>query len=160
MCGYVGSPFCLKHHFRMLIDGAPGVGKTTLCRKFCKDWGAGQILKQFSIVWLLNQREERIAKAKSLDDLFQHCSARDTDMFVCLCVLVCLWELQVTHSSCKCATATIAFLSPQAIYNSALCVCVCVYVCVCVCMYVYMCMCICVCVCGCVCVCVCVDMHS
>ena len=59
-------------HFRMLIDGAPGVGKTTLCRKFCKDWGAGQILKQFSIVWLLNLREERIAKAKSLDDLFQH----------------------------------------------------------------------------------------
>ena len=59
-------------HFRMLIDGAPGVGKTTLCRKFCKDWGAGQILKQFSFVWLLNLREERIAKAKSLDDLFQH----------------------------------------------------------------------------------------
>ena len=59
-------------HFRMLIDGAPGVGKTTLCRKFCKDWGAGQVLKQFSFVWLLNLREERIAKAKSLDDLFQH----------------------------------------------------------------------------------------
>ena len=59
-------------HFRMLIDGAPGVGKTTLCRNFCKDWGAGQILKQFSIIWLLNLREERIAKAKSLDDLFQH----------------------------------------------------------------------------------------
>ena len=61
-----------SQHFKMLIDGAPGVGKTTLCRKFCKDWGAGQILKQFCIVWLLNLREERIAKAKSLDDLFHH----------------------------------------------------------------------------------------
>ena len=28
---------------------------------------------------------ERIAKAKSLDHLFQHCSAGDTDMCVCLC---------------------------------------------------------------------------
>ena len=30
-------------HFRMLIDGAPGVGKTLLCRRFCKDWGTGNI---------------------------------------------------------------------------------------------------------------------
>ena len=59
-------------HFRMLIDGAPGIGKTVLCRKFCKDWGAGRILQQFSMVWLLHLREERIAKAKTIDDLFQH----------------------------------------------------------------------------------------
>ena len=58
-------------HFRMLIDGAPGVGKTVLCRRFCKDWGAGNILQQFSIVWLLHLRDEEIAKAKSIEDLFQ-----------------------------------------------------------------------------------------
>ena len=56
-------------HFRMLIDGAPGVGKTVLCRRFCKDWGAGNILQQFSIVWLLHLRDEEIAKAKSIEDI-------------------------------------------------------------------------------------------
>ena len=58
-------------HFRMLIEGAPGVGKTVLCRRFCKDWGAGNILQQFSIVWPLHLRDEEIAKAKSIEDLFQ-----------------------------------------------------------------------------------------
>ena len=60
-----------KRKFKMLIDGAPGVGKTVLCRRFCKDWGAGNILQQFSIVWLLHLRDEEIAKAKSIKDLFQ-----------------------------------------------------------------------------------------
>ena len=61
-----------NRHFRMLIDGAPGVGKTVLCRQFAKDWGTGEILQQFSIVKLLHLREERVAKAKSIEDLFQH----------------------------------------------------------------------------------------
>ena len=60
-----------KRKFKMLIDGAPGVGKTVLCRRFCKDWGAGNILQQFYIVWLLHLRDEEIAKAKSIEDLFQ-----------------------------------------------------------------------------------------
>ena len=61
-----------NRHFKMLIDGAPGVGKTVLCRQFAKDWGKGKILQQFSIVKLLHLREERVAKAKSIEDLFQH----------------------------------------------------------------------------------------
>ena len=58
--------------FKMLIDGAPGVGKTVLCRRFCKDWAAGEILEEFPLVWLLHLRDPAIAKAKSIDDLFQH----------------------------------------------------------------------------------------
>ena len=59
-----------NRHFRMLIDGAPGVGKTVLCRQFAKDWGTGKILQQFSIVKLLHLREERVAKAQFIEDLF------------------------------------------------------------------------------------------
>ena len=61
-----------KFKFKMLIDGAPGVGKTVLCRRFCKDWAAGEILEEFPLVWLLHLRDPAIAKAKSIDDLFQH----------------------------------------------------------------------------------------
>ena len=61
-----------KHKFKMLIDGAPGVGKTVLCRRFCKDWAAGEILQEFSLVWLLHLRDLTISKAKSIEELLQH----------------------------------------------------------------------------------------
>ena len=47
-------------------------GKTVLCGQFAKDWGTAKILQQFSIVKLLHLREERVAKAQSIEDLFQH----------------------------------------------------------------------------------------
>ena len=60
-----------KKHFKMLLDGAPGVGKSVLSRRFCKDWANGRILKQFVIVKLLHLRDEDVAKASSVQDLFQ-----------------------------------------------------------------------------------------
>ena len=59
---------------KMLIDGAPGVGKTTLSRKISHMWAKGELRthKQYWLVLLLHLRESAISKAKTIDDFFYH----------------------------------------------------------------------------------------
>ena len=56
----------------MLIDGAPGVGKTTLSRKASLMWAKGELLERYWLVLLLHLRETAISKAKTVDDFFYH----------------------------------------------------------------------------------------
>jgi hypothetical protein len=58
---------------KMLIDGAPGVGKTTLSRNVSCMWAKGELLKGYYwLVLLLHLRESAISKAKTIDDFFYH----------------------------------------------------------------------------------------
>ena len=65
----------LSNHHRqklILIEGAPGVGKTTFSWEFCRKWGRGEILQDHSLLLLLPLRDNNLKEAKTLSDLFYH----------------------------------------------------------------------------------------
>ena len=56
----------------ILVEGAPGVGKSTFAWEFCRKWMNGEIAQQYHLVLLLRLRDERIRSAQYLEDLFFH----------------------------------------------------------------------------------------
>ena len=63
-----------SHHQQnlVLIEGAPGVGKTTFSWEFCRKWGKGEILQDHFLLLLLPLRDNNLKEAKTLSDLFYH----------------------------------------------------------------------------------------
>ena len=53
----------------VLVEGAPGVGKTTLSWEICKRWSEGNLFKQYSLILLLRLRDESVQSAQTLKDL-------------------------------------------------------------------------------------------
>ena len=53
---------------RVVIDGPPGIGKTTLCRKLLNMWSNGEG-KHYGLVLYCPLRSKKIAEAKTLSDL-------------------------------------------------------------------------------------------
>ena len=65
----------LKHtdsseSLRVVIDGPPGIGKTTLCRKLLNMWSNGTLHQQYDLVLYCPLRNSKIATATTLTDLF------------------------------------------------------------------------------------------
>ena len=56
----------------VLVEGAPGVGKSTFAWEFCRRWERGEIAQQYQLVLLLRLRDERMSRAESLKDLIYH----------------------------------------------------------------------------------------
>ena len=53
----------------VLVEGAPGVGKTTLSWEVCKRWAEGILFKQYSLLLLLRLRDETVQNAVAIKDL-------------------------------------------------------------------------------------------
>ena len=56
----------------ILIEGAPGVGKSTFAWEFCRRWERGEIAQQYQLVLLLRLRDQRMSNAQNLRDLLYH----------------------------------------------------------------------------------------
>ena len=53
----------------ILLEGAPGCGKSTLSVYICQQWEKGQLFNQFKIVILIQLRDPAVRNAKDLADL-------------------------------------------------------------------------------------------
>ena len=53
----------------ILIEGGPGMGKSTLAVKICKCWANGELLEEYNAVILLPLRDPEIQAANSIGDL-------------------------------------------------------------------------------------------
>ena len=63
----------------ILVEGAPGVGKSTFAWELCRRWERGEIAQQYRLVLLLRLRDDRISKAQNLRDLLYHPKASVCD---------------------------------------------------------------------------------
>ena len=56
----------------VLVEGAPGAGKSTFVSKLCREWGEGNILREYQLVVLLRLQDRQVQTAKNLMDIFFH----------------------------------------------------------------------------------------
>ena len=61
-----------SHPKCILVEGAPGVGKSTFAWKLCHKWGKGKSLQQYQLVVLLRLRDKSVRAATNISDLFQY----------------------------------------------------------------------------------------
>ena len=65
----------LKHNddnspIKVVVDGPPGVGKTTLCHKLCNMWAKNELKKcSFDLVFVISLRDEEVSSAERIYDL-------------------------------------------------------------------------------------------
>ena len=56
----------------ILVEGAPGVGKTTLAWELCCQWREGNLLQKWELVVFIQLRNQYISSVQSLEQLLHH----------------------------------------------------------------------------------------
>ena len=60
----------------VLVEGAPGIGKSTFAWKACRKWAKGKLFQEYDLVVLLQMRDKKVKEAKKLVDLFYHLDSK------------------------------------------------------------------------------------
>ena len=63
----------------ILIEGAPGSGKSTLSLHICQEWAKGEIFQQYDVVILVKLRDPHVQKAITISDLVPQVSKSKAD---------------------------------------------------------------------------------
>ena len=66
----------------VLVEGAPGIGKSALVWELCRKWEEFSCMQQYSLVVLLRLREERVQKVTSVSQIFLSYESKDKDTLV------------------------------------------------------------------------------
>ena len=56
---------------RILIEGAPGIGKTILAKEIAYQWANGRLLQEYKLVLLLYLRDPKLHEVKSVNGIFE-----------------------------------------------------------------------------------------
>ena len=57
---------------KILIEGAPGCGKSTLALHICQQWADGILFPEYRQIVLVRLREQAVQNAKSIADILPH----------------------------------------------------------------------------------------
>lgn len=57
---------------RILIEGSPGIGKSTFALELCKAWDDIESLSDFNLIVLIHLKDKRVQDAHTLSELFYH----------------------------------------------------------------------------------------
>ncbi len=66
----------------VLIEGAPGIGKSTLAWELCTKWEEFDSMQQYKLVVLLRLREKKVQEIRNVSDLFPSCRSQDRESLV------------------------------------------------------------------------------
>ena len=65
-----------------IIEGAPGIGKTTLANKICQDWANNRLFTNISLVLYFPLLAPKVRLAETIDDLLKYYCSLDDIQFI------------------------------------------------------------------------------
>ena len=73
---------CKETHKVVLVEGVAGAGKSSMVINACREWGMGNIFKEFKRVVLVELRDPNIQAAKTLADILPAEIAKDMEVLI------------------------------------------------------------------------------